>query len=86
MKSAATRGRSQVHMPHPIDAKALIKELHFANFIKDKKELANITEKCRGVLAAQEEKQSYPAEHIDAALSFVQAIWEKYDCKEIADI
>lgn len=70
----------------PLDEQALIAELNFPNYIKDAIELENVTEKCKNVLAAQGKKNSFPAEHIEEALKFVEAIWKKYDCAEIADI
>lgn len=69
----------------PLSTDTLIGELNFANFVKDANELEKITTTCRRVLDAQGQTSS-PVEHIGQALSFVQALWEKYDCAEIAEI
>jgi hypothetical protein len=52
-KSSVFHVTSLKPMPYPLTADALIKELNFANFIRDKNELENLISKCKKVLEAQ---------------------------------
>ncbi len=64
---------------------ALIQELNFENYVRDRAELENITSNCRRVIDAQGQTAN-PVEHIERTLLFVRALWQKYDCAEIAEI
>jgi hypothetical protein len=69
----------------PLATDALIQELNFGNFVKDSTELENIISKCESVLNVQGQTAN-PIEHIEQTLNFVRALWQKYDCAEIAEI
>lgn len=64
----------------------IIDELTLSEFINDPKELRDITTKCKNLLVTQSEKTFDRFEQIESTLSFIKAIWHKYDCQEIAEI
>ena len=64
----------------------IIKEIGFENYISDNDELKEIRENCEKVIKAQEENTPKKSEQIRNTLGFIQSIWKKYDCSEIAEM
>jgi len=70
----------------PISKDKIIEELSFQNYISDEKERNEIINKCSAVLDAQIAKTYDQKEQVEHTLNFIKELWNKYDCKEIADI
>jgi len=69
-----------------ISTDQIIKELTLHEFITRQEELDEITKKIEEVIKTQSEKTFDRFEQIDRTFHFIETIWDKYDCKEIADI
>jgi hypothetical protein len=63
--------------------KKVLDEIGLGSFISDAKELSGLTNKIRAVLKAQ--TGSSHAKHVNAALSFMETLWDRY-CKGLAEM
>ncbi len=70
----------------PMTTDEIIKELRFNDYISVSTKGKSIVKKCQSVLTAQCDKTYDQKEQIDCTLYFIEALWDKYDCKEIASI
>lgn len=65
---------------------AIIKELNFGGYIPNPKERDKIVDMCKNVLNAQINKTYDQKEQVECTLNFIEALWDKYDCKDVANI
>ncbi len=69
----------------PQDHADILEELGLANYISNDATRAGVETPCKDVLASLVEGGDQQ-DQIHCALVFIEALWKKYDCEEIADI
>lgn len=70
----------------PTSTKEIMNELAFGNYIPKRKDLLKVIDTCKKALDAQFAKTYNQQKQVAMTLKFIECLWEKYDCKEIASI
>jgi len=68
-----------------ITTEDILGELRFHDYILRSKENKRVLSACRKVLNTQASKTYNQAKEREQTLDFIQALWEKYDCKQVAE-
>ena len=67
-----------------ITTKEILDELRFHDYISRSDENKRVLSSCRRVLDTQAHKTYDQAEERERTLDFIQELWRKYDCKQVA--
>lgn len=70
----------------PPTVDAILGDLKFADYIANADQRRAIAEACQSVLKAQTQETYDQKKQTAETLKFIEALWAKYDCKEIATI
>lgn len=73
-------------VPTPPTIDEIIAQLAFDDYITRPKELETIRERCKAVLRAQTEKVYDQKAQVEETLRFIEALWSKYDCRDVARV
>lgn len=68
-----------------VTAGKILNELRFHDYISRSKENKRVSSACRKVLNTQASKTYDQAKEREQTLDFIQALWGKYDCEQVAN-